>query len=146
MSRSGFYRAEVVNANDPDRRRRVRLRIPSVFGNEVTGWAEPMMTVLVPREGSRVWATFEGGDESYPLHLGPRAASMFPATVESVSGASVRVTVPSIFGGEVTEWVEPAISATVPEPSDTVWVVVQADFDLAVRPGRGQLVYFNPSA
>lgn len=68
-----FYRAVVVDNRDPESRNRVRLQIPQKFGLEPTTWAEPMdlgmTTRLAPAINQMVWASFEGGDESYPIYL-----------------------------------------------------------------------------
>lgn len=140
----GFYRATVINVQDPTNRRRVKLRVPAVFGDIVTGWAEPLFDSLIPREGSRVWAAFEAGNKDYPLYLGPRAVSFYPALVTAVAGAQVEVSVPELFGGEKTEWVPPLQDGPNPEIGDTVWLALQEQFSPTVQPGRSQLVYINP--
>lgn len=38
----GIYRGIVVDSNDPEDKRRVRLRIPQILGNAVTNWAWPV--------------------------------------------------------------------------------------------------------
>lgn len=65
----GFYRATVVGVNDPADRGRVRLLIPSLFGTQPTGWAEPMMELRPPAVGAVVWAAFEAGSPDHPLYL-----------------------------------------------------------------------------
>jgi hypothetical protein len=37
----GKYRAFVVDNEDPEQLARLRLRIPSVLGEEISGWALP---------------------------------------------------------------------------------------------------------
>lgn len=140
----GFYRAVVVSTADPQQRGRVKLRIPAVFGTTATGWADPLWESLVPREGSRVWAAFEAGDRDHPLYLGPRAVSFYPATVAAADGASVRVTVPTMFGTETSEWIQPLQDGPHPEVGGTVWLAAQAVGDPTLSPGKGQLVYLNP--
>ena len=75
----GKYRGFVVHNDDPERRARLRLRVPSVLGDAVTGWALPCLPFggladqglyLVPEPGSRVWVEFEEGELSYPLWTG----------------------------------------------------------------------------
>ena len=144
MSHGGMYRAEVVDVNDPRSRRRVRLRIPSVFGDTVTGWAEPLFDCLVPREKTRVWATFEAGDLSHPLYLAPRGVSVFPATVAEVSGFDARLSVPPVFGVEVTEWASPIQNAPAPFVGQSVWAVIQESANTGSDPGRQQVLYVNP--
>lgn len=66
---TSFYRATVVDNEDPDNRRRVRLKVPHLLGDATTGWVDPMASSGIPAVGVMVWATFEGGDLSYPLYL-----------------------------------------------------------------------------
>lgn len=66
---NGFYRASVASTSDPLSRGRVRLIVPSVFGEVPTGWAEPMMNFVAPVVGDAVWACFEAGDPDHPLYL-----------------------------------------------------------------------------
>lgn len=81
--REGMYRAIVTANNDPLGEGRVRMRVPSVFGPEITGWATPLLgrPERNPDVGARVWASFEAGDLSHPLYLhepegGPPIGSM----------------------------------------------------------------------
>lgn len=62
----GVYAGIVVSVDDPQTRQRVRVRVPQVTGNAVSGWAEPVSygTVAV---GDRVTVAFEGGDVNYPV-------------------------------------------------------------------------------
>lgn len=69
MHPTGFYRATIVDVADPEKRRRVRLKVPQLFGDSTTGWAEPMVCIWKPDVGDQVWVTFEGGDLSYPIYL-----------------------------------------------------------------------------
>ncbi|MCZ0981861.1 phage baseplate assembly protein V [Streptomyces diastatochromogenes] len=59
---SDVYAAVVTHAQDPQNLGRVRLRVPQVAGNAVTGWAYPSGTVVRRASvGERVWAAFDGG-------------------------------------------------------------------------------------
>lgn len=73
--RDGLYRATVAANNDPKGQDRVRLRVPTVFGPESTGWATPMMGAKAPGVGERVWAAFEAGDESRPVYFSGTAGT-----------------------------------------------------------------------
>ena len=77
--RYGKYRGFVVDNADPEKRARVRLRVPSVLGDTVTGWALPCLPFgglaeqglfLVPEVDAQVWVEFEEGDISYPVWTG----------------------------------------------------------------------------
>jgi hypothetical protein len=81
----GVYAALVVSTDDPQNRRRVRLRIPQISGTAVSGWAEPVSYGTVA-SGDQVIVAFEGGDMNYPLYW-PRVtetvAAWQPLTLES---------------------------------------------------------------
>jgi hypothetical protein len=61
-SSSDVYAAVITHAQDPQNLGRVRLRIPQVSGDSVTGWAYPSGAVSRQSAvGERVWAAFDGG-------------------------------------------------------------------------------------
>ncbi len=76
----GKYRAFVVDNADPENRGRLRLRIPSVLGNDVvSGWALPCLPYggaadqgffFIPEADACVWVEFEMGDLAYPVWVG----------------------------------------------------------------------------
>jgi len=75
----GKYRGFVADNADPDKRGRLRLRVPALFADETTDWALPCLPFggvadqglfLVPEVGAQVWVEFEGGDRSHPVWTG----------------------------------------------------------------------------
>ncbi|MFC9505397.1 phage baseplate assembly protein V [Streptomyces sp. NPDC057002] len=80
----GVYAGIVVSTQDPQSRRRVRLRIPQITGTAVSGWAEPVSFGTVA-PGDQVTVAFEGGDANYPVYW-PRVtetvAAWQPLTLE----------------------------------------------------------------
>jgi uncharacterized protein involved in type VI secretion and phage assembly len=75
----GKYRGFVVDNADPDQRARLRLKVPSVLGDETTGWALPCTPFgglpdqgffAVPEVDAQVWVEFEEGDVSRPIWTG----------------------------------------------------------------------------
>ncbi len=77
--RYGKYRGFVVDNADPEKRARLRLRVPSVLGDAETGWALPCLPFggaaaqglfLVPEVDAQVWVEFEEGDISHPVWTG----------------------------------------------------------------------------
>lgn len=94
----GKYRGFVADNEDPDKRARLRLRVPSVLGTETTGWALPCLPFggladqgffAVPEVDAQVWVEFEEGDLTCPIWTGtfwqtsadvPAEAALSPPT------------------------------------------------------------------
>lgn len=76
----GKYRAFVVDNADPEDRGRLRLRVPSILGDEtVSGWALPCTPYggaadqgffFIPEKDAGVWVEFEAGNLDYPIWVG----------------------------------------------------------------------------
>jgi uncharacterized protein involved in type VI secretion and phage assembly len=88
----GKYRALVVDRNDPDQLGRLKLSVPSVFGDAVTGWAWPVSPYagagvgffFIPQVGDVVWVEFVEGELEHPIWSGgmwakPEKESEIPA-------------------------------------------------------------------
>jgi uncharacterized protein involved in type VI secretion and phage assembly len=89
----GKYRGTVVDRNDPEQLGRLRLRVPGLLGDAVTGWAWPVSPYagtgygffFLPRVGDIVWVEFAEGDREQPLWTGggwarPGGTSEVPAS------------------------------------------------------------------
>jgi uncharacterized protein involved in type VI secretion and phage assembly len=86
--RYGKYRAFVIDNEDPEKRGRLRLHIPTVLGDAESGWALPCFPFgggpsygwfAVPEKDAQVWAEFEEGDINRPIWTGvfwPREADV----------------------------------------------------------------------
>ncbi|MFO1434526.1 MAG: phage baseplate assembly protein V [Candidatus Competibacteraceae bacterium] len=77
--RYGKFRGVVSDNRDPEKRGRLKLRVPSVLDQEETDWALPCLPYgggagyglfLVPPPGAQVWVEFEEGDLHRPLWTG----------------------------------------------------------------------------
>ena len=76
----GKYRGFVVENADPENLGRLKLRVPSVLGDEVvTGWAMPCVPyggdanqgmLFIPEVDAGVWVEFEEGDLEFPIWVG----------------------------------------------------------------------------
>lgn len=75
----GKYRGFVVDREDPDKLGRLKLMVPSVLGEEVTGWALPCLPYggmdnigmsFIPEVDAQVWVEFEEGLVSHPIWTG----------------------------------------------------------------------------
>jgi uncharacterized protein involved in type VI secretion and phage assembly len=73
----GKFRGVVTANDDPTRRGRVQVRVPTVMGDERL-WALPCVPYAgdgvglfaLPPVGTSVWVEFEGGDPTYPIWAG----------------------------------------------------------------------------
>jgi hypothetical protein len=67
----GIYRGTVVSSKDPLNKRRIRVTVPQILGEEPTDWSWPMDSAgayfTPPTVGQGVWVMFEGGDPSFPI-------------------------------------------------------------------------------
>lgn len=69
----GKYTGIVTDNKDPDKRGRVKVAVPTIFPEEETAWARPVLPYgfyFVPEVEARVWIEFEGGDLGLPLWTG----------------------------------------------------------------------------
>jgi hypothetical protein len=73
----GKYRGLVRDNDDPTKRGRVKVQVPSVLMDEII-WAMPcypctgnnMGVFMIPEVDTGVWVEFEGGDPSHPIYTG----------------------------------------------------------------------------
>lgn len=91
----GKYRGFVHRNDDPERRGRLRLLVPSVLKDQPTDWALPCFPFgglkdqgmfMVPEEKARVWVEFEEGDKDRPVWTG----TFWPGRGEAPSEAAAR--------------------------------------------------------
>lgn len=76
----GKYRGIVVDNADPEQLGRLKVKVPSVLGNEiVSGWASACVPyggdanqgmLFIPEVDAGVWIEFEEGDLEFPIWVG----------------------------------------------------------------------------
>ncbi|HWM08421.1 MAG TPA: phage baseplate assembly protein V [Solirubrobacteraceae bacterium] len=74
----GKYRGTVVDRADPQQLGRLKLKVPSVLADAVTGWAWPAASYAgkgiglfaIPQVGDVVWVEFAEGELDQPLWTG----------------------------------------------------------------------------
>lgn len=74
----GKYRGIVTDNDDPDKRGRLRARVPALLDEYESGWATPCAPYgglgagffSIPPISAGVWIEFEGGDISRPIWAG----------------------------------------------------------------------------
>lgn len=70
----GLYRGIVHDVRDPLSQNRIKVRVPQLFGQDVTEWAWPLQLsaaeLQLPTVGQGVWVAFESGNPGFPIWLG----------------------------------------------------------------------------
>lgn len=75
----GIYQGKVTKTNDPEKRGRIKCKIPKVLGSDVeSAWCDPVVTVAydnggdfcVPFIDETVWIAFLGGEVNKPVYFG----------------------------------------------------------------------------
>lgn len=69
----GKYKGIVSDWHDPERRGRVKIKCPGIWGIYESPWALPSVpsgTFMIPKEGTGVWVECEQGDPQYPIYTG----------------------------------------------------------------------------
>jgi hypothetical protein len=74
----GKYRGTITDNKDPLMQGRIRAKVPSIFGDQETGWALPCSPYagkgvgffFVPPVGANVWIEFEEGNTDNPIWAG----------------------------------------------------------------------------
>lgn len=105
----GKYRGFVADNEDPEKRGRLRVRVPSLLGDSQTGWALPCLPYggladqglfLVPDLDAQLWVEFEEGNLDRPIWVGtfwqqssdvPSEAALSPPTTRLLKTASGHV-------------------------------------------------------
>lgn len=75
----GLYQGIVTETNDPEKRARIKVKIPKVLGGDTnSAWCDPLVTVAydhggdfcIPQIKEAVWVMFIAGDANKPVYLG----------------------------------------------------------------------------
>ena len=99
----GKYRGTVTDVDASTLR--IKAKVPSVLGEQATGWCMPCVPyagpsvgiAFLPEPGAGVWIEFEGGDVSYPIWVGcywrsgepPSDATPTVKTIVTASGHKI---------------------------------------------------------
>lgn len=161
----GKYRGFVADNADPQSLGRVKLRVPSVLGEQDSDWALPCFPYggldgqglfLVPDAGAQVWVEFEEGNLDKPIWTGtfhrpsdppPEAARVSPPTTRTLTtaaghrlqfddaGGEERVTLAHTGGANLT--LEPDGNAVLANDAGAVLTLDSAGSQVVLEDGQG---------
>lgn len=98
----GIYRGVVIDNKDPENKNRVRLKVPQILGNAVTGWAWPITGTTIqgkiPALAVSDYTTqYAGGATTLAGAVANQAAAIrigqidFSSNIELIDGGKLRV-------------------------------------------------------
>lgn len=106
----GKYRGFVADNQDPEKRARLKLLVPSVMGDVETGWALPCVPFgglpghgffMVPEIDAQVWVEFEEGDLRHPIWTGTFWQKRDDPPAEAIEGDGVSTRLLKTPGGHL---------------------------------------------
>ncbi len=141
----GKYAGVVTDVTDPDKRGRIHVKVPSIFGPDDEAIARPCFPYghfYVPDKDAFVWVEFEGGDPAYPIYSGawcpkdyaPKEAQIDPPTnrvIQMPSGHTVEL---QDKKGE---------EKIVVRHKDNSFVTLDKDGSVLISNKKGSHVYLN---
>lgn len=78
MSNFGKYRAIVVDTKDDEKRGRIKVKCPAIYGEDLSPYCEPCVPYaydkggdfVLPKKNDFIWIEFENGDIEKPIYRG----------------------------------------------------------------------------
>lgn len=138
----GKFRGFVESPNDPENLGRITVKVPSVYGDEVSPWAFPAVPfagdqhgfLFLPKQGDGVWVEFEEGDASHPIWTGYWWAR---GEIPAPAGPNQRVI---ITPGQLRVVLDDSGSGTIHiQHSDQAEIILSAS-EVSVRFGQAKIV------
>ncbi|HEX7048856.1 MAG TPA: phage baseplate assembly protein V [Longimicrobiales bacterium] len=157
----GKYRGLVVDNKDPEKLGRLKLKVPSVFGESddgVTDWAWPCVPYggapdqgffFIPDEGAQVWVEFEEGNLDLPLWVGtvwakPGGTSAAPAEALEMEEDRPERRVLKTASGHVLEFRDKAgEEAIIIRHKDGATITLDEAGSVIIANKEGSHVYLN---
>ena len=142
----GVYRGVVYSTNDPLNKSRVKLKVPQILADAVSGWAWPIVSVantevFTPSVGDGVFVVFEGGDPSFPLWSG-----LFSGRIPTAPVDTPFAVVGGTLGTQPTFSGTPLFTGTYAKNGPLVHFQIQVDMDNITNFGSGQYYVNLPFA
>jgi uncharacterized protein involved in type VI secretion and phage assembly len=152
--RYGKFRAIVTDNQDPQKRGRLRVRAPSVLGDQDTDWALPCFPFgggagfgwfAVPPVNAQVWVEFEEGDIHRPVWTGTfhQQSADVPQTAAQSDPTTYLLQTPA---GQILEFVDKSGSeqARVHHPSNAE-ILIDKNGGISLTDAKGSHVTLDAS-
>lgn len=149
----GTYLGYIAVNDDPLAQGRVQLRVPQVFGNSTSGWADPIVPIsYVPQVGTAVAVTFIGGDPARPAWLGnfaiPGGAASIVISLDAPSNPVIGEIWVNSVSGLMSEWNGAgwvAYQIGTDALQDDSVTLTKLGADVTALLGNGVSVYYGPA-
>lgn len=156
----GKYRGFVVDRDDPEQLGRLKVRVPSVLGDAVTGWAWPSLPYagaglgffFLPEVGDIVWVEFIEGELEHPVWTGgswasPGGTAETPEEAKASYGDAkvIRtksghvITLEDKEGSESITIKDKSGSTITLKPDGTISIASKKDIELVANDGNGDI-------
>lgn len=124
----GLYQGTVADNSDPTERGAIRCQIPSVLGDKISGWCQPIYPVapgFVEPVGSIVWIHFANGDLTKPVYFSSGEINADQITAGTIRADLIEAT--DIYGHIFSTATSPTDTTTYPrlviDPTAQAFVV-----------------------
>lgn len=141
----GKYAGFVAKDSVPDIRGRVKVVVPTVFGETTSVWARPCLPwghFTLPPPEARIWVEFEAGDPEFPLWVGtyyPEGSAPEEAQAEPQSHRVIQM--PSGHTIELSD--EDGAEKIVIRHKDNAFVALQPDGSVVLSNNKGANLFMN---
>jgi uncharacterized protein involved in type VI secretion and phage assembly len=156
----GKYRGFVKDRNDTDKLGRLKLQVPSVLGDAITGWAWPALPYaganlgffFLPQVGDLVWVEFVEGELEHPLWSGggwgkpggtteipEEAKANYPDTQVIRTKAGHLIVLEDKDGSESVTITDKSGSSITLKQDGTISIKAKKDIELVANDGNGDI-------
>ncbi|NNF59404.1 MAG: phage tail protein [Rhodothermaceae bacterium] len=141
----GKYSGEVTDIADEEQLGRITVRVPPVFGPELTVRARPCFPTghfFVPPVGAKVWVEFEAGDPNYALWVGMWYPSgTVPAEAQQDPPVNRVIQTPS---GHTVEFLdEEGEEKVVIRHKENAFLAIDKDGGVLISNNKGSHLFLN---
>jgi uncharacterized protein involved in type VI secretion and phage assembly len=141
----GKYAGFVAKDSKPDARGRIKVVVPTIYGETTSVWAQPCLPwghFTMPPPAAKIWVEFEAGDPDFPLWVGtyyPDGTA--PAEAQAQPQTHRVIQMPSGHTIELSD--EEGAEKIVIRHKDNAFVALEADGSVIVSNKQGANLFMN---